>query len=102
MKEDSYLKTATEAINELYTLGFAEDFQLKDHDIIAHPSEKHYAPEELRIVKVYRFESDTDPGDDAELFAIHANDGQKGIMFIPYGAHVEFNEDLVRAMKYDA
>lgn len=101
MKE-FYQKTATEAMNELFVLGFNEGFQLMENDIVAHPTGKHYKPAELRIVKVYRFESDTDPSDNAELFAIHANDGHKGTMLLPYGAHLEFNEDLVRAMKYDA
>ena len=39
---------------------------------------KTYQPEDLKIVKVYRFEGESDPSDSSVLYIIEANDGLVG------------------------
>ena len=36
---------------------------------------KTYAPEDLTIIKTYRFEGESDPSDSSILYIIEANDG---------------------------
>jgi hypothetical protein len=47
---------------------------------------KIYQPEDLTIIKTYRFEGDSDPADAAILYLIEANDGLIGYSIDTYGA----------------
>ncbi|WP_157963228.1 hypothetical protein [Algoriphagus litoralis] len=59
-----------------------------------------YPAEELKIVKVYRFEGESDPADMSVIFAIQASDGTKGYLinaFGPYsGQDNEYYDDFIR------
>ena len=59
-------------------------------------SGKFYQPEELKIVKTYRFEGESDPGDSSILYVLEANDGLLGYSIDAYGAfsnHDDVNYD---------
>ena len=47
---------------------------------------KIYQPEEVTIIKTYRFEGDSDPADSVILYLIEANDGLIGYSIDIYGA----------------
>jgi hypothetical protein len=48
---------------------------------------KAYQPEELKIIKVFRFEGDSDPSDSSVLYIIEANDGLVGYSIDAYGTY---------------
>jgi hypothetical protein len=48
---------------------------------------KHYQPEDLTIIKTYRFEGESDPADSAILYLFEANDGSVGYSIDAYGAY---------------
>ncbi|MBK7884985.1 MAG: hypothetical protein IPJ81_15280 [Chitinophagaceae bacterium] len=48
---------------------------------------KVYQPDELEIIKVYRFEGMSDPSDTSILYLIKANDGLIGYSIDAYGAY---------------
>jgi hypothetical protein len=48
---------------------------------------KTYQPDELEIVKVFRFEGASDPSDTAILYVIRANDGLTGYTLDAYGVY---------------
>jgi hypothetical protein len=48
---------------------------------------KHYQPEDLTIIKTYRFEGESDPADSAILYLFQANDGLMGYSIDAYGAY---------------
>ena len=50
-------------------------------------SDKMYQPEDLTIIKTYRFEGDSDPSDNAIIYIIEANDGLVGYSIDSYGAY---------------
>ena len=57
---------------------------------------KFYSPQELKIIKTYRFEGDSDPSDSSILYLIEANDGLIGYSIDSYGAfsnHDDVNYD---------
>ena len=64
------------------------------------PSGKVYQPEELKIIKTFRFEGDSDPSDNAVLYLIEGNDGLIGYSIDAYGAYSnheeEWYDDFVR------
>ena len=48
---------------------------------------KTYQPDELEIVKAFRFEGDSDPSDTAILYVFRANDGLTGYSLDAYGVY---------------
>ena len=57
------------------------------------PAGKIYQPEELMIIKTYRFEGDSDPADNSILYLIEANDGLLGYSIDAYGAYTNHPEE---------
>lgn len=48
---------------------------------------KYYEPQELKIIRTYRFEGDSNPADNTILYVIEANDGKIGYSIDAYGAY---------------
>ncbi len=57
---------------------------------------KYYEPHELKIIRTYRFEGDSDPSDNAILYLIEANDGKIGYSLDAYGVYSNHEDE-----KYD-
>ena len=57
---------------------------------------KFYNPEDLKIIKTFRFEGESDPSDSAILYVIEANDGGIGYSLDAYGVYSNHDDD-----KYD-
>ncbi|PPL02118.1 hypothetical protein [Parapedobacter indicus] len=59
-----------------------------------------YQPSSLTIIKVYRFEGESDPADMSVIYAIRADDGQKGYLLNAYGTYSDqdnpFYDDFIR------
>lgn len=56
-------------------------------------SKKCYGVDELTIIKVYRFEGDSDPADSSVLYLIEANDGLIGYTIDAYGVYSNHDDD---------
>ena len=54
---------------------------------------KTYRPDELAIIKTYRFEGDSDPSDNSILYLIEANDGSIGYSLDAYGVYSNHGDD---------
>jgi hypothetical protein len=48
---------------------------------------KYYSPDELSIIKTYRFEGESDPADSAIIYIIQTNDGLTGYSLDAYGVY---------------
>ena len=80
-----------------------EKLRLKRHDneFLLTPSGfsvgngKFYQPNQLKIIRTFRFEGESDPGDSSILYVIEASDGLVGYSVDAYGAFS--NHDI----KYD-
>ncbi len=57
---------------------------------------KFYEPNELKIIKTYRFEGESDPSDSCILYVLEANDGRMGYSLDAYGVYSNHDDD-----KYD-
>ena len=87
MARGSHYATVSEAINELRKKGFTVDFNLEVNCIVCHPEK--FNPEDFKIVDVYRYEGDTDPSDEAAVYAIESKTGLKGILVTGYGSSMD-------------
>jgi len=54
---------------------------------------KFYKPDELKILRTYRFEGASDPSDSTILYIIQANDGMTGYSIDAYGAYSNHDDD---------
>ena len=54
---------------------------------------KTYAPSELKIIKTYRFEGDSNPSDSSIIYLIEANDGLVGYSLDAYGAYSSHDDE---------
>ena len=66
---------------------------------------KFYQPEDLTIIKTYRFEGDSDPSDASILYVIEAQDGLIGYSVDAYGVYSNHDDDgydnFIRKMKVE-
>lgn len=64
--------TVSKALEELKAKGFTTDFNIQEKRIIDHP-------DDFEIVHIYRYEGESDPGDEATVYGIKASDGEQGV-----------------------
>jgi hypothetical protein len=82
--------TVTEALKDLKLRGFTIDFNIAFDKIICSDNKVCLNPNEFEIVEVYRFEGETDPGDENVVYAIESkNNTIKGTMSSAYGMYAE-------------
>jgi len=85
--------TVTDAVVGLKARGYQKDFNLEENCIVCH--EDKYHPEDFEIVEIYRFEGNSDPGDEAVVYAIESKNGDKGILVSGYGISAdEMSSDM--------
>lgn len=87
MERENHYATVSEAINELRKKGYTTDFNLEENCIVCHPEK--FSPEEFEIVDVYRYEGNTDPADEATVYAIESKSGLKGVLVTGYGTSTD-------------
>jgi len=54
---------------------------------------KSYEPEDLTIIKTYRFEGESDPADSSILYIIEAKDGLTGYSMDTYGVYSDHQDE---------
>ncbi|HZW38032.1 MAG: phosphoribosylpyrophosphate synthetase [Syntrophothermus sp.] len=93
MTEPHMMTTLSEVMNIQRDKGFHDDFEMKAHVFIHKQSGKEYKPEDLKIVKVFRFEGNSDPNDMSVLYLIESKDNKKGMLVDAFGTYSDTNAD---------
>jgi hypothetical protein len=92
--------TLSEAVSGLRKRGYNIDFNLdfdRIHCLAHHISLK---PAEFEITEVYRFEGDSDPADEAVVYAIESRHGQKGVLVNGFGISADTaSDEMVEKLK---
>jgi hypothetical protein len=92
--------TLSEAVNGLKERGFTIDFNIESDVLICKQTPLSLSPNEFEITEVYRFEGNTDPADEAVVYAIESRHGQKGVLVNAYGPDSDPAGDaLVKKLK---
>lgn len=86
------MTTLTSVLNKLQSKGIDRDFRWTSKGFTL-DSAKMYAPQDLTIIEVFRFEELKDPGDLCVLYLIEANDGTMGFIIDAYGMYSCRDED---------
>lgn len=80
-----YMKTLSEILNRISAEGYFEEVKISGDDIFI--KDKKYTSDEIEIVKVYRFEGESNPDDMSALYLMDSKDGNKGILIDAYGTY---------------
>jgi hypothetical protein len=89
MQKKSY-DTVSEAMTDLKKLGYTIDFSIMTEKecLICHKTKNELAPEDFKIDAFYRFEGDSDPGDEMIVYAISSDTyNLKGIVVSAFGIY---------------
>ena len=75
--------TVTAAVNGLKQRGYKLDFNLSENCLVC--NDIKFNPDDFEITEVYRFEGNSDPADEAIVYAIESSKGDKGVLVNGYG-----------------
>ena len=80
--------TVSKALEELKEKGFTIDFNVQEKRIID-------SPDDFEIVHLYRYEGESDPGDEATVFGIKSSTGEKGLFVAGLSAFADNSAAMV-------
>ena len=95
------MTTITEVINKLHTDGYTEDFNLQQNCLVCRDGHYTVFHNEFVIDKVYRFEGDSDPADEATVYAISSPKYNiKGVLVNGAGIYTdELTDEMLESLK---
>jgi hypothetical protein len=94
----NYEPTLVETLEDLRRQGYSEDFNIRFDSLIC--ARACLLPSQFEVDKVYRFEGNTNPSDEAILYAISSISGDiKGVLINSYGVYAdEMTEELINKL----
>lgn len=92
--------TVSEAVNGLKKRGYALDFNLTENCLICHGDK--FDIDDFEITEMYRFEGNSDPSDEAVVYAIESKNGRKGVLVNGYGISAEgISAEMARKLSFE-
>ncbi|MCY1527588.1 hypothetical protein D9M68_626580 [compost metagenome] len=88
MEHSEEMSTLSEVLERLRQKGLDNEVKMSDHDKMQVAGlKKTYHPDDLKIIKTYRFEGMSDPGDNAVLYLVEDRDKDIGYILDAYGIY---------------
>lgn len=81
------MKTLAACTHMLSTKGYQTQFKAHKHGLESLDTHQVFLPQDVKIINFYRFEGESDPSDNAILYAIETCDGEKGTLTDAYGPY---------------
>ncbi|SHI62083.1 hypothetical protein SAMN02745146_1202 [Hymenobacter daecheongensis DSM 21074] len=99
MNHPSY-DTLLQAVRDLQKRGYTNDFNIVDGHVLHCPGlDLKLHPQHFHVREFYRFEGDSDPGDESVVYAIESERGVKGLLVSAFGAYSEpLNDELMHKL----
>ncbi len=94
-------ETLSEAIDRLTALGYKDDFWAQSDGLRARLARTVHDPDSIIIEECVRFEGETDPSEEAILFALRCEkSGTKGTYTVAYGPGMDsLDAEMVARLK---
>ena len=86
------MTTVTAVLEKLRIKKFDREFCMTPEGFTP-GNNKYYNPEDLKIIRTYRFEGESDPSDSSVIYLIEANDGLIGYSLDAYGVYSDHGDD---------
>jgi hypothetical protein len=93
MQLPNTMNTLCDVLNKLEQRGLGNDFKWTTGGFTLDGT-KIYSPEELCIIKVYRFEELKDPADLCILYGVQTSDDKIGYILDTYGVYSNYDGDF--------
>lgn len=91
-KEKVNMESLVSVLSSMTLSEFVTQFKVTEQGLVSLTTRKTFQPAEVEILHFYRFEGESNPADNAILYAIETNDGEKGTIVDAYGM---YNDSLV-------
>lgn len=91
--------TVSQALSGLKERGYTLDFNLKSNSLEC--VGQKFNPKDFEITEFHRFEGNSDPGDEAVVYAIEAKNGMKGVLVNAFGVYAEpLSDDMMKKLSF--
>jgi hypothetical protein len=91
--------TVSDAVRGLKQRGYTIDFNLGADQITCSAPSVTLRPDEFEITEVYRFEGDSNPDDEAVVYAIESKHGHRGVLVNGFGISADaLGQEMVRRL----
>ncbi|UKT63375.1 hypothetical protein [Pedobacter mucosus] len=87
MEHSVEMNTLSQILEKLRLKGKDNELKITDHGKMQSQAGKIYKPEDLTIVKTYRFEGDSDPADNSVLYLVEDKEKTIGFILDAYGIY---------------
>ncbi len=104
MEDHTHMSTLVELLQKLTKNGITREIRMDEHkNIILQDTDKIYNnPKDLKVIRSYRFEGDTNPSDSAVLYLIKDTDDIISFIIEAYGAASNYDgpefDDFLKAI----
>lgn len=92
MQQKDEMTTLSEVMEKMRQKKIDTEFRMEKGEFTAGKG-KTYTPDELTIIKTFRFEGDSDPSDSSILYIIEATDGLQGYSLDAYGVYSDHDQE---------
>lgn len=80
--------------------GIQREFKVDDQgNVRLEDSDRIYRPQDLKLVKTYRFEGDTSPEYDSVIYVLEDTLGNKGMVIDSYGAESNYPPEFSKFLR---
>ncbi|GAA3954484.1 phosphoribosylpyrophosphate synthetase [Hymenobacter algoricola] len=94
-----FYDTLSQATRDLQKRGYTDDFNIVDGHLHCAGRDMQLHPQHFHVREFYRFEGNTDPGDESVVYAIESDQGVKGLLISAYGPYSEpLNDELMQKL----
>ena len=91
--------TVSQAVNGLKERGYTLDFNLKSNSLECEGQK--FNAKDFEITEFHRFEGNSDPGDEAVVYAIESKNGMKGVLVNAFGVYSEsLSDDMMKKLNF--
>jgi len=97
----NHMNTVSQVLEKLRIKRYDNEFVMEG-EFFTTPNGNKYTPENLTIIKTFRFEGESDPSDSSIIYIIEANDGLIGYSMDAYGVYSDHDaayDDFIRKIK---
>jgi len=92
MDRMNHMVTLSQVLEKLRVKRQDNEYKISPEGLVG-TNGKTYQPDELQIIKTFRFESESDPSDSSILYIIEAKDGLIGYSIDAYGVYSQHDDD---------
>lgn len=85
MTDGDSMETLSHATARLSSAGYDEDYHAHEGRLVCGHCSTSHDPAEMKIDEIVRFEGESDPADEAIVYALDAGCGHRGLYVAAYG-----------------